>query len=392
MKIKRCTKCVMPETSESLSMTKDGSCSVCNQIKVQKKNIDWNKRKLNLHNLIDNYRDKYDYDCIVPFSGGKDSTFTLWYLVNELNLKCLVVRFDHLFMRKQVEENAQKAFRKLGVDVLKFSPNPKVVQKLMYESLSRRGDFCWHCHTGIFSYPVWVAINYKCPLIFWGEPGAEYSSFYNYEEEELSDEKRFNLKINLGINAEDMLGMLDNSVNDYKVKLRDLKPFTYPDRKLFRENKIKSVFLGSYIPWDVRKQYKIINEELGWKGDEVEGIPEEYNYEKIECYLQGMRDYTKFLKRGFGRTTHLTSIDIRNDRLDREEALRLVEKYDGKKPASINYFLEMLGISEEKYMNLIQKHVISPNKIPNLNEIQTANKMPDDFNDFEDLSKQFKDS
>ena len=142
----------------------------------------------------------------------------------------------------------------------------------------------------------------------------------------------------------------------------------------------------------MRKQYKIINEELGWEGDEVEGIPEEYNYEKIECFLQGMRDYTKFLKRGFGRTTHLTSIDIRNNRLDREEGLRLVEKYDGKKPASMNYFLELLGITEEKYMNLIQKHVISPNKIPNLNEIQTANKTPDDFNDFKELVKQFKKS
>ena len=388
--IKRCMKCVMPETSESLSINAgNGMCSVCKQVTVEKKNIDWTKKEEELKILASQYRGKYDYDCIVPFSGGKDSTFTLWYLVKKLNLKCLVVRFDHLFMRDIVEENAKKTFQLLGVDVLKFSPNPQVVQKLMFESLNRRGDFCWHCHTGIFSYPVWVAINYKTPLIFWGEPGSEYSSFYSYDDEELADEKRFNLKINLGINAEDMVGMLDNTVNDYKVSLRDLKPFTYPDRKLVVQNKIKSVFLGSYIPWNVRENYKIIENDLEWKGDEVEGIPPEYKYEKIECYLQGMRDYIKFLKRGFGRTTHLTSIDIRNNIIDREKALELVKKYDGKKPSSFEYFLKILGLDENKFMNIVSKHVVAPNKIPKVKDIPSANRIPDDFDKFKNLSNTF---
>ena len=71
-----------------------------------------------------------------------------------------------------------------------------------------------------------------------------------------------------------------------------------------------------FLPWDVKRQVKIIKEELGWKGDVVEGVPENYNYEKIECILQGTRDFIKYLKRGYGRTTHLASIDIRNDRLE----------------------------------------------------------------------------
>ena len=67
---------------------------------------------------------------VLLFSGGKDSTFTLYYLVKNLGLKCLVVRFDHLFMRPIVEENAIKTFKLLGVDVIKFSPNPKIVKML----------------------------------------------------------------------------------------------------------------------------------------------------------------------------------------------------------------------------------------------------------------------
>ena len=54
--------------------------------------------------------------------------------------------------------------------------------------------------------------------------------------------------------------------------------------------------MGSYIKWDVKEQSKIIMDELDWKGDEVENVPEDYNYEKIECYMQGVRDYIKYLK------------------------------------------------------------------------------------------------
>ena len=131
---------------------------------------------------------------------------------------------------------------------MKFSPNWNVVKKLMFESLVRRGDFCWHCHTGIFAYPMHVSLMTKVPLIFWGEPGAEYSSFYSYDELEESDERRFNLKINLGINAEDMVGMLDNSVSDYRVTERDLKPFTYPDREMLMENNtLQHLHIGDNI-------------------------------------------------------------------------------------------------------------------------------------------------
>ncbi len=372
----------MPVTAESLKFDDAGKCSVCEQIEYKHENIDWEQRKQDINKLVAQFKGKYDYDCIVPFSGGKDSTFTLWYIVTQLKLKPLVVRFDHGFLRPVVQENAQKTFRKLGVDVIHFTPNWQVVRKLMFEALVRRGDFCWHCHTGIFAYPLWVSLEKKVPLLFWGEPGSEYSSFYSYDEVEESDERRFNRKINLGINAEDMLGMLDNSVSDYKVELRDLKPYTYPPSRELRKAGTRSVFLGTYIPWDVKKQYEIIKSELGWKGDDVEGVPPGYEYEKIECYMQGVRDYIKFLKRGFGRTAHLASIDIRGNRLTREEGLKLIKRYDGKRPAALDMFLEILGINEEQFMDIVAKNVVVPHVIPSLKDIEKVDHVPEDFPEF----------
>lgn len=390
--MKICSSCVMPHTAESLAFDEQGECSVCKQIEFKQTNIDWDERLTQLNVLLEQYRGQYDYDCIVPFSGGKDSTYTLWYIIEQLKLRPLVVRFDHGFLRPNLQECADRTFRRLGCDVLHFSPNWKVVRKLMYEALVRRGDFCWHCHTGIFSYPMWIAIQFNVPLVFWGEPDGEYSSFYSYDEIQEADERRFNRFINLGINAEDMLGMLDDSISDYPVTLRDLKPYTYPPLKEIRKAKIRSVFLGTYIPWDVRKQVEVIKRELDWKEDTVEGIPSNYGYEKIECYMQGVRDYIKYLKRGFGRTAHLASIDIRNHRLLREEGIRLVKEYDGKRPAALDLFLDILGITEEHFMEIIAKHVVAPHEMPKRSTIERAPSVPQDFSAFEQRIKEWNKS
>lgn len=362
--MKLCARCLMPETAESLTFDADGICSVCRQIEYKQTKVDWEEKGREFDGILEKVRGRHDYDCIVPFSGGKDSTFTLWHLVRVKGLKPLVVRFDHGFMRARVNENALRTFRMLGVDVHTFTPNWQVVRKLMYESLRRRGDFCWHCHTGIFAYPMWVALRHQVPLVVWGEPSADYSSFYSYEDDEEVDEKRFNAFVNLGINAEDMIGMLDDSISDYAVTRRDLQPYLYPPAVDIRRHKIRSVCLGSFIPWDVKEQVGVIQKELGWQGDEVEGVPPEYFYEKIECFMQGVRDYIKFLKRGFGRTTHLASIDIRNHRLTRETGERLVAEYDGRRPYALDLFLKYLGIDEAEFMRLVAPHVVAPHVMP----------------------------
>ena len=373
--MKRCSNCITPETHETIVFDNKGVCNICNQVVTQKRKIDWDSKKLELDNLVKNYKGKYDYDCIVPFSGGKDSVWTLYYIVNELKLKPLVVRFDHGFLRPNLEENTKRIQRKLGIDFHHFTPNWKVVQKLMLQSFLEKGDFCWHCHTGIFSYPMWVAIRYNVPLIFWGEPSAEYTSYYSYDQPEEVDEKRFNRFINLGINADDMFLRLNG-----KVDKRDLLPYSYPPLKELRKINYRSVCLGSYIPWDVKSQVDIIKSELGWQGDQVENIPAEYDYEKIECYMQGVRDYIKYIKRGYTRPTHLSSIDIRNDRLSREEGLKIIEKYEGKEPPSLELFLKYTGLTKEEFYEVSISHIVSPNKFDTSN-IEISQKTHD-FNDW----------
>lgn len=355
MELTRCRRCVLPETHETIVFDDEGICNICRQHERKNTAVDWDAKKKELDALVDQHRGKFEYDCIVPFSGGKDSTWTLYYLVKEYGLRPLVVSFDHGFMRPKLLENNKRTLRSLGVAHHSFTPNWKVVQKLMLESFLAKGDFCWHCHTGIFAYPMWVAIRQQVPLVFWGEPSAEYTAYYSYDQPEEVDEKRFNRFVNLGITADDMAVRLEGAVDE-----RDLLPFTYPPMKELRAINYRSVCLGSYIPWDVKRQCDVIADELGWEGDEVENVPPGYNYEKIECYMQGVRDYIKYIKRGYTRPSHLASLDIRNDRLTREEALRLVDEYEGKRPPSLDLFLEYVGLTEAEFLEVAWSHVVTP--------------------------------
>ncbi len=374
--MKSCSSCLLPETHETIQYDTMGTCNICEQHKYKKEIIDWQAKKIQLDNLIKKYKNNYSYDCIVPFSGGKDSVFTLWYLVKQLKLKCLVVCFDHTFYRPKLIENREKVFKKLGVESIVFTPNWELVKRLMLESLVRKGDFCWHCHNGIFSYPMHIAIKFNVPLVIWGETQAEYTAYYSYKDTEEGneevDETRFNRFVNLGISAEDM----KNMINMEGIDKRDFEPFIYPKINDLKKINFRSVCLGSYIPWDVKKQVQIIKDELDWQEDLNAGIPPQYGYEKIECQVQGIRDYIRFLKRGYGRTAHLVALDLRNKRLNLEEAQKLINKYDGKRPHSLDQFLKILNITEDEFNEIVKRHAVFPYE-PDFSNIKTGQPLHD---------------
>jgi N-acetyl sugar amidotransferase len=366
-----CVRCLAPETIDTLTFDEVGVCSVCRQVQVKKEKIDWADRYRQMEEIIAEYRGKGQYDCIVPYSGGKDSVFQLWYIVKQLKLKPLVVRYNHWGYRPLVEENNTSVFKQLGVDVVEFTPNFHVVRELMVESFRRRGDFCWHCHTGIYSGVMHMAVRFETPLLFWGESTAEYHSFYTFEDMEEVDEKRFNRLVNQGMTADDMYEFLQG-----RVERRDLWMFDYPKRKDLIRLKVRSICLGNYIEWDTKKNVETIKTELGWKGQPVEGVPPQYDYEKIECTFQGMRDFSKFVKRGYGRANHLLNIDIRNGAIGRGQAEAIEKEYDGKRPASMDWFLNILEISEDEFYQILEKHQVHPWKFDRT-KIETGPEMPD---------------
>jgi len=369
--MKKCVKCLLPETHETITFDAQGVCSVCSNFGI-KQEVDWESRNKELKRIVADVKSRSaKYDCIIPFSGGKDSTWSLYYATKILGLRALVVCFDHGFYRQRLLENQNKVLKKLGVDFLTFTPNIKLVKKMMLQSLKDKGDFCWHCHTGISAYPLHIAIEKNIPLVLWGESSTEYTNYFRVEDFHSIDAITFNRISNLGISAEDMYYRLDE-----EFELREFDPFSMPDFKVMQEKEIHTFPLGNYIKWDTHSQVQTIIEELDWSGDEVEGVPPNYSFEKIECMMQGMRDYLKFVKRGYARTTHLTSIAIRKGEINRAEAESLVLEHEGVKPYSFQLFLEFLDITEEELNHILGSQVVDPwsGRIP-----VTIGKKPHDY-------------
>jgi len=369
--LERCSCCVLPITWETLYFDNEGVCNVCSNWEKKKHSINWKEREKMLLKIFETAKKRKDaYDCIVPFSGGKDSTFILWAIVKRYGLKPLVVSYDHCFYRSRTLDNRMRTFRKLGVDVITFTPNWQVVKKTMLEAFKRKGDFCWHCHVGVSAYPMQIAVKFKIPLVVYGEGGGEYEGYFRYEELEESDEWKFNRRANLGIRAEDMAGFIG-------ADLRDLDPYIYPTKVELESVGVKSMPLGNFIPWDVHKHVEIIKKELDWKEDEIESGYPGLTYEKIECMFTGMRDYIKYLKRGFSRMTHLATLDIRHGRITRQQAMELIKKHEGKKPKSLKVFLEYAGITEDEFNKIALSHLIPPARLIDPKKLPEGKKLWD---------------
>lgn len=370
--MRSCVKCVYPETVDTLVFNAAGVCNVCESISHKREVIDWAARRAELDAIVAEAKSRNGrWDCIIPVSFGKDSSYQVWFAVTQLKLRPLLVRANHMGMRPGIERNKMRVLKKLGVECVEFYPNWNVVRETMRESLLRRGDSCWSCHSLIFAYPMHVAVERNIPLILWGEALNTQQAYFSATEKENVDEVRFNRAANLGITADDMYLYLGG-----RVDKRDLLYHTYPKKEALDKLGAKSICLGDYVYWDQTAQIALIKKELGWEGDVVEGVPEEWDASKIECQYEGVRQWLKMLKRGYGRVASHASHLVRHGEMTREEAVRLAAEYDGKEPASLAWFLEQTGYSREEFYEIALMHTVDPHE-PELGNLQQSAPLPD---------------
>ena len=349
--MKFCKKCLFPNTKPDLSFNVEGVCSACINAEYKANRIDWELRKKEFEKIIDRHLNKssYGYDCIIPVSGGKDSTYQTYFMKEVYGLNPLCICFETTYETELGRLNLDN-ISKMGVDLIKFKKNFKVYKSMVIEGFKRVGDEMWPNHLGIFTVPVNFAVKFKIPLIIWGENS---QLEYGAPNEESSKSNILDRKWLeefgglLGYRVEDMIG-LDG------ITKKDLTPYIYPSEAEIENVGLEGVFLGSYFFWDARKQLEIIRKK-GFKVKEdgpVEGTFT--NYENLDEKTHSLHDYLKYVKYGFGRATDHASIDIRNKRITREQGLELVKKYDGKYPhLSIQTFIEYSNMSKGEIDEII---------------------------------------
>ena len=368
--LKYCNRCVMPETTEGIEFDENGICTACTSSE-QKMHINWSERREMLESLLnkakkDAKKNDSPYDCIVPISGGKDSTYQLHVLVKVYKLRVLAVTFSHNWYSKIGFYNLVNCLEEFNVDHIQFTPNRKSVGVAARKSLKAIGDACWHCHSGVGSFPLHIAVKFKIPLLIWGESIAEASGRASHFNPVLKFDRDYFLKVSAKVSVDDF--------SSDKEERRMFQLFEPPTMEECIEQDVHGIHIGDFIFWDEEKQLEFIQEEYGWIEDTVEGAYK--GYKSVECIMPGVHDYTNYLKRGYGRATFQASNDVRQGLMGRSEALKIAHEIDQLEPAALKYFLSITGYTEEEFyksMKELRRPQVSNSEIP-IKQIQDSSK------------------
>jgi len=128
--------------------------------------------------------------------------------------------------------------------------------------------------------------------------------------------------------------------------------FYSPSRAELLSSGIQAIYLGDYVFWDHERQTEFLIKEYGWKEDKVEGTYK--RYKSVECHMPGVHDYSKFIKRGFGRASDFVSQDVRAGLMTREEGFDIAAKIDAERPRALDYYLEITGYSEREFNEILK--------------------------------------
>jgi N-acetyl sugar amidotransferase len=310
--------------------------------------IDWVKRQQDFVAVVENAkRRSRGYDCVIPVSGGKDST---WQVVTclEHGLNPLAVTWKTP-ARTAVGARNLANLVTLGVDHMDYQVNPKVERKFLYQALARCGSTAIPMHMAIFSIPVNVAIRFEIPLIVWGENSAfEYAG---------SGDDRYGFRLDWrwlqqfgvthGTTARDWVST--------DLTQKELTPYFGPSEEELQANGVLAVFLGYYFPWDPATSLRVARAhgfEVSTEGPRT-GY---YNYADIDDDFISIHHYLKWYKFGFTRLFDNLSLEIRNGRMTRDQAIEVVRQRGDQTPhEDIARFCDFVGITLEHFWDVAEK-------------------------------------
>lgn len=350
-KVKYCKNCVYPSSSAvPLAFDENGLCSGCRTNKQSQK-IDWKKRRVFFDELIAKYKNKdgKGYDCIIPVSGGKDSYFQTHIIKNICKLNPLLVTYHGNNYTPTGMKNLINMREAFGVDHIFFTPNIETLKKMNQLGMRIMGDMNWHAHAGIFTYPIRVAVETKTPLMIWGEHGfMDLGGMHSYNDF-VEFTYRFRHEHALrGYEWNDFIRLAPKFGE--KLTKQELIPWMYPSDEEIERVGVRGIYISNFFKWDANVHGPLMIKKYGFKESEV---PFERTYRRMsnldDMHENGIHDYMKFVKFGYGRATDHTCKDIRSGLMTRQQAIKIVKKMDHIKSKDLYRWLEYVGWTEKEF-------------------------------------------
>jgi imidazoleglycerol phosphate synthase cyclase subunit len=347
--IRWCTRCVYPSINAApMEFDEQGVCMGCRQaeLKVDTPPAEWDRRKQLLIEILEKNRDSGGsrHDCIIAVSGGKDSHFQTHFIKNVLGFNPLLVTYYGNNFSAVGQRNLLRMKEVFGVDHLIYQPSVDLLKKLNRLGFTVMGDMNWHNHIGICTIPMKIAVQFGIPVVIWGEHGyADLCGQYS-----MNDFVEWTYRQRLehycrGFEWNYMVGR--DGITE-----RDMWAYQYPtDEEIFRVG-LRGLHMSNYVKWEANEHTKLVREKYRF---ETSDEPFDRTYRLMsnldDIHENGVHDYMKYIKFGYGRCTDHATKDVRAGILDRKQAIELVRKYDHVKPSDLKRWLEYTGFSEKEF-------------------------------------------
>jgi len=348
--IRFCTRCLYPSLSASPMQFDDkGVCMGCkvSDAKLAISEQDYSHRLSILSKTISTILSdtpNKTYDCIVSVSGGKDSYYQVHYVQKILGLKPLLVTYNGNNYTEVGWKNLHNMRFVFDCDHIIFSPSVSVLKKLNRAAFVAMGDMNWHAHVGIYTTAPRIAVQMNIPIIFWGEHGyADLSGQFS-----MDDYPEMNYRERLEHAGRGFEWNFFDGI--YGLTSQDLHPWKYPSDSRIHDLRLRQFYLGHYIPWESNKHLSLVKDLYGF---ETSATPFERTYRVgsnlDDMHENGIHDYLKYIKFGYGRCTDHASKDIRAGILDRDKGCQLVNQYDHILPSDLYRWLDYVQLSEDDF-------------------------------------------
>lgn len=335
----RCKTCLNMSNRPRIEFDDQGRCNACVWAEEKRNSINWLERQQELKTLLDKHRNANGYDCLVPVSGGKDSSYVAWKVKNEWGMNPLCVTITPPLAFPEGEANL-KNFAKKGFDLFAITPNPVIMQKLNRLGLVGSGVPMLGWQIAVQTAVARVACAYKIPIIIYGEDGEVEYGGTTKTKNQMCYDIQYAKDIYLHGNMQ--------FVEQLGLKSNELIQWTYPSDQDIEAIELKATHWSYFESWDSERNAELAIREFGLiKRDAVKASYS--NTGQNDTALYDLHTYLMYLKFGFGRTTQDAGIDIRRGAMSREEGLKMVALYDEVYPEQyIDTYLEYYQITKEE--------------------------------------------
>jgi N-acetyl sugar amidotransferase len=313
-------------------------CSAC-VYNEKKKEIDWNLREKKLLEILNKYRKSSGYDCIVPGSGGKDSSYTAHILKYKYGMNPLTVTWSPHLYTDVGKKNFENWITIGGFDNILFTPNGKLHRLLTRLAFINLLHPFQPFIIGQKIIGPLIALKFNIPLVIYGENQAEYGNKIEDNENYDMEQSFYSIKNK----DEVILGgkkILDIQ-KEFNFRFNDFNCYLPLDSKEVQDSNIRKIYLGYFTKWDPQEIYYYAAQNCGFLPNTERTSGSFSKYSSIDDKIDYFHYYTTFIKFGIGRATYDSSQEIRNGKITRDEGVALVRQFDSEFPH--NYFKDFLN-------------------------------------------------